>query len=41
MKTDIVIDISLPIWYVSDKILVLELWAKFTSDNQIAVFFQM
>ena len=44
MKTNIVVDIS-PSYFttspISGKILVLELWAKMLSANQIAGFFKM
>ena len=39
MKTNVVIDISPPIPYLI--ILVLELWAKILSANQVAGFFKM
>ena len=40
MKTSIIVDISPPI-PLSGKILVLELWAKMLSANQMAGFFKM
>ena len=42
MKINVVIDISPPIFHpISGKILVLELWTKTLSANQIVGFFKM
>ena len=40
MKTNIVVDISPPISYLTGKCLFLKLWAKMLSANQIAGFFK-